>query len=81
MKTNDQMKPDRYLRWHKARQLHRRIVEHLASGGQVMVATHTRVTIFKTTHVDYFKAERSGLYARYGKRWDCIDYCAIRFSK
>jgi len=29
-------------------------------------------------HAELFRATRFGLYVRSGKRWECIDYCAIR---
>jgi hypothetical protein len=75
------MKAGRFERWAKARKLHARIVGHLSGGGSVMVATMTRATVFGPKHVESFRCDRTGVYARYGKRWDCIDYCGIRFSK
>lgn len=79
--TNAQMTPNRFGRWSEARTQLRKIVNHLEAGGRVMVATYTKATVFDARHVEKFKATKSGLYAQYGKRWDCIDGCAIRFSK
>jgi hypothetical protein len=76
--TNDQMKPGRFLRWHRARQAAARIRAHLASGGKVVVGTYTRATVYSGKHDDLFRATRSGLYVRRGRGWDCIDHCAIR---
>jgi hypothetical protein len=77
--TNDQMKPGRFLRWQQARRTAAKIAAHLASGGQVVVGTYTRATVYSSRHASLFRATNSGLYVRSGRRWDCIDYCAIRF--
>jgi len=77
--TNDEMKPGRYLRWHKARRNAARIAAHLEAGGKVVIGTYTRATVYSKNHADMFRATRSGLFVRRGKHWDCIDYCAIRF--
>jgi len=76
--TNDEMKPGRFLRWQQARRTAARIAAHLASGGKVVVGTHTRATLYSGRHAELFRATRFGLYVRSGKRWECIDYCAIR---
>lgn len=81
MITNSQMKSGRFLRWQIARDKLRKIQEHLAKGGQVQVATCTKATIYKPSHIDSFRCDRLGLYVRRGKSWDCIDYCAIGFSR
>jgi hypothetical protein len=75
--TNDQMKAGRYHRWHQARELHSRIRAHLARGGCVLVATHTKVWIHRDP--ERFQCRRDGVYVRRGQQWDCINYCAIRF--
>lgn len=77
--NNDQMKAGRFLRWHQARRTAARIAAHLDSGGTVIVATCTHATVYSKRHAGMFRATRSGLLVRSGKRWDCIDYCAIRF--
>ncbi len=76
--TNDQMKPGRFLRWHRARRAAARISAHLSAGGRVVVGTYTRATVYTRRHADLFRATREGLYVRRGKGWDCIDHCAIR---
>ena len=73
------MKPGRFLRWQRARRTAAEIAAHLAAGGKVVVGTHTRATVYGRRHAALFRATRSGLYVRSGRRWDCIDYCAIRF--
>ena len=77
--TNDQMKPGRFVRWQQARRTAAKIAAHFASGGTVLVGTYTRATLYSRKHADRFRATSSGLYVRNGNRWDCIDYCAIRF--
>lgn len=77
--TNDQMKPGRFLRWQQARRTAAKIAAHLGSGGKVVVGTYTQATIYSSRHASLFRANSSGLYVLSGKRWDCIDYCAIRF--
>lgn len=74
--TNDQMQADRYLRWHQARALHARISAHLARGGCVLVATYLKCWIHRDP--GQFQCRRDGVYVRRGKRWDCINHCAIR---
>ncbi len=77
--TNDQMTSGRFLRWQEARRTAARITAHLRSGGRVVLATHSRATVYSRRHIDMFRPTRTGLYVRRGKHWDCIDYCAIRF--
>ena len=78
--NNGQMKPNRFYRWAEARRKHRLIVQHLQSGGKVVVATYTHATIYTSQHVDMFKATQSGLYVRAGKRWDCLDFSNIQLT-
>lgn len=78
---NHQMKPNRYLRWAKARKMVGDIQAHLSSGGKVLVGTATRHTIYDNRHVDMFRATRTGAFAQRGKKWECIDFCGIQFSK
>jgi hypothetical protein len=77
--TNEDMKPGRFLRWQQARRTAAKIASHLESGGRVVVGTYTRATVYSRQHATMFRATRSRLYVRSGKRWDCIDYCALRF--
>ena len=56
------------------------IVEHLSTGGDVMICTYAKAIQFQPKHVKMFKVNNSGLYMQRGKKWDCIDGAAIRFS-
>lgn len=76
--SNDQMKPDRYLRWHRARRMVARIVETIDAGGMVTLTTYTRQTRYDRRHRDMFRATCNGAYVQRGKAWDCIDYVAVR---
>lgn len=75
--TNDQMKPNRFLRWHKARKRIAFIKARLAAGAVVTVATQTHAWHYRQKHADMFKATKSGAFVQRGKRWDCIDWCSI----
>jgi hypothetical protein len=77
--TNDQMKPGRLVRCHHAHRTATKIAAHLTSGGNVLVGTYKRTTLYSRKHADMFRATSSVLFARNGNRWDCIDHCAIRF--
>jgi hypothetical protein len=77
--TNEDMKPGRFLRWQQARRTAAKIASHLESGGGVVVGTYTQATVYSRQRAAMFRATRSGLYVRSGKRWECIDYCALRF--
>ena len=77
--TNDQMKPGRFLRWQQARRTGAAITSHLESGGRVVVSTYTRATVYSRQHAAMFRATRSGLYVRSGKRLGLHRYCALRF--
>jgi hypothetical protein len=57
------------------------IQETLNSGLRVQVSTHLKSTIYDSRHVGMFKVSGNSLYAQRGKKWDCIDYCSIRFEK
>jgi hypothetical protein len=79
--TNDEMKPNRYLRWHKARRLVAKINNHLANGGHVGIGSYTRPTLYGPKCAGMFKATRTGAYVQRGKRFDCIDFSPIGFSQ
>lgn len=79
--TNDQMKPNRFARWAKARARVAKIKSHLSAGGRVVVGTMTKATVYSAKHVDMFKATKSGAYVQRGKGWDCIDFCAVGFGE
>lgn len=78
MLANDKMTPNRYGKWHQARQRINYIKDQLRAGKTVYLCT--TLTMIKCTakHLDMLKATKTGAYVQMGKRWDCIDYCAIR---
>jgi hypothetical protein len=57
------------------------IQEHLQAGGQVMVCTAWKATIYDKRHVEWFSATEKDLYVRRGKTKDCLNYTTIKFSK
>lgn len=57
------------------------IVEHLTNGGKVMVLTYTKATIYDKRHVSMFKTSGNSLFVQRGKKWDCLDFTPVRFSK
>lgn len=78
MISNEQMTPNRFGRWHAARKRIAYIKAQLTSGKTVYLCTP--LTAIKCTHkhIDMLKATKTGAYVQMGKRWDCIDYSAIR---
>ena len=79
MLTNDQMKPNRFAKWAKARAKVAAIKAHLKADGRVVLGTCTKAWVFTAKHADMFKATKSGAYVQHGKGWDCIDFSAIKF--
>jgi len=74
---NDAMKPGRFLKLQTGRRKMAWIAEHISAGHKIMVCTYTRATIYKS--VGQFQLGKSGsVYAQHGRRWDCIDGCALR---
>ena len=78
MITNEQMTKNRYGRWYEARKKVNWITSKLQAGHTVVIATQLRATQFDKRHIEMFKATTNGAYALYGKKWLCIDGCAIR---
>jgi hypothetical protein len=76
--TNNQMIEGRFLRWHRARVMVAAIVRNLTEGRTVVIATMTQATRFDHRHVAMFKAAKNGAFLQRGRKWVCIDYCAIR---
>jgi hypothetical protein len=68
--TNQEMKPNRFLRWHNARTLHRRIAEHIAAGGRVVIGTYLGSVIYRSA--DHFVCGRTGLFVRRGRSLDLL---------
>lgn len=57
------------------------IRNHLLAGGEIMVVTAYKGTMYSKKHIDMFKATQSGLYVQRGKNWDCLNFTTIKFSK
>lgn len=81
MLTNDQMKAGRFARWAKARAKVAAIRNALSAGNVVMICTATRAVQYGATHVDMFKATKTGAFVARGKNWDCIDFSTIRIGR
>jgi hypothetical protein len=80
MMTNEQMIPNRFARMAKVRRLQRKIIETFAKGGAVQIVTHLKATTYQSKHAEMFKFDRFSAYVARGKRFDCIDFCQIRFG-
>ena len=78
MLTNAQMTPNRYGIWSQARKRINYIKEQLRAGKTVYLCTPLTMIKCTVKHLDMLKATRTGAYVQMGKRWNCIDYCAIR---
>jgi hypothetical protein len=80
--TNAEMLPNRFLRLANGRKLYSQITSHLAQGGAVQVCTYLKATQLEAKHLNMLKMDsRGSVYLQRGKHWDCIDHCAIRFSR
>ena len=78
MLTNDQMKPNRFARWAKARKRIKFILENLESGRTVQISTYLKSVRYTAKHKEMFKATKNGAWVQRGKNWDCIDGCDVR---
>lgn len=78
MLSNEKMIPNRYGRWCAARKRIAFIKAQLAAGKTVYLCTHLAAIECTRKHIDMLKATPTGAYVQMGKRWDCIDYSAIR---
>ena len=79
MLTNQDMKADRFARWHRARQRAAEIKTALLAGRIVQVTTYTKCWRYKRSHADLFVGRWNGLYVRHGRELLNIDYCDVRF--
>lgn len=78
---NSQMKAGRFLKTQKGKRIYNSIVSHIQAGGAVNICTSTRIIQVTAKHAAMLKLGKSGsVYLQNGKRWDCIDFCAFRFS-
>lgn len=75
--TNDEMKANRFLRWHNSRRKVAFIQKHLAAGHTVCLTTHTKQVRYTAKHAEMFRATKTGAFVQRGKAWDCIDGCKI----
>ena len=75
--SNDQMKPNRFLRWHMARRMYAAITQAIAEGYRVQVTTYTTSRIY--ANLDQFRCTKSSVYSQRGRQWDCIDGASVRF--
>lgn len=76
--SNDQMKANRFGRWHIARKQATEIIKHLNNGGTVMITNYLKAYQLDKRHTSMIKGTKSGLYMQRGKNWVCIDGCSIR---
>lgn len=76
--TNEQMQPNRFARWANARKMFSYIMTNLHAGKIVVVASMTTATKYDRRHVKMFKVTKTGVFVQHGKRWDCINFCAIK---
>lgn len=58
-----------------------KIQGHLASGGQVMIVTYARGTIYKKKHLAMFSATEKDLFVARGTHKDCLNFTCIKFSR
>jgi hypothetical protein len=80
MPTNAEMIPNRFARMAKARRLQQKITDTFSKGGVVQIVTHLKATTYQPKHANLFKFDRFSAYVARGKRFDCIDFCQIRFG-
>lgn len=77
--SNDEMKPNRFLQWHKAREQYSFIMNALNSGKRIMTGSYTRPTIYDARHIEMFKCGKSACYVRRGKNnWDSLQFTPIK---
>jgi hypothetical protein len=58
-----------------------KIQAHLSAGGQVMIVTYARGTLYKKKHLAMFTATDTDLFVARGKHKDCLTYTCIKFSR
>lgn len=73
--------PNRYGRWATARRLINTIVNHLETGGVVVISGYYKGTQYDLRHAGMFKATRTGAYVQRGNQWDCIDYSSVKYYR
>jgi hypothetical protein len=79
MISNNEMIANRYGKWARARRIVKAIHGTLSKGGTVTITTQTHQWVYdKPKQAENFRATKTGAYMQRGKRWECIDYCAVR---
>lgn len=76
--SNEQMKANRFARWHKARKAVAEIKSHLVAGRTVQVTTNLRATRYAAKHAEMFVAKKDGVYVQHGKGLVFIGWANIR---
>jgi len=71
--NNDQMKPNRFAKWAKARKTIAWINARLEEGRTVCITNHMRSTQYTKKHLGMFVAGKTGSYVKHGKKLLCID--------
>ena len=61
-----------------------KIQEHLVAGGEVLIATHTRATLYQAKHAGFFfkpkNVKEKGVYVQSGKKKVYVFPYYIRFQ-
>ena len=79
MLTNEQMKANRFLVWHKARKQYASIMQALKAGKRIMTASTTRPVIYDARHVDMFRCGKTACYVRRGRNnWDSLEFTKLK---
>jgi|GEM_PF-2728557 len=80
MLTNDQMTPDRFARWARARARLAFIHKHLDQGRTVYSTTALRVVKLTAKNRDQIRATKTGLLVQHGNKWLSHDYTTLTTS-
>lgn len=65
------------------KELYDQILHHWQLGGSIMIVTAYKAWILGPDKSAMLKlsANQRDLFMRRGRRWDCVTYCAFRFSR
>jgi hypothetical protein len=81
MISNQDMKAGRFLKLQDGKRIFNGIISHLKNNGIVYICTYTRATKLTKKHIGMIKISKNGsVYMQSGKKWNCIDYCGIKFN-
>ena len=81
MLTNAEMIPGRYLRWHNARKLYKRIMSQFDRGGAIRIVTYTKCIECHPKHRAMIRCTKRDVLIQRGKNWDAITHTRIDFSR